>query len=153
MCGLEDVYHSCGHWGAQRFIDEPCIRSRTVSGHTLPCDYKETNGMANSKDLCSACKRASLATSEFAFESCEPLFPPASDSGPSSRSGSVSSAISEWSIVESIDSVESTASTRPVIRLKRLMSNGKIHWVSSVSKGLNWYWFGRRSKSESDIQG
>jgi hypothetical protein len=62
---------------------------------------------------------------------------------------SISSASSKRSSVDSIDSMQSTSS-RPIIRIKRL-SAGKIHWVSSVGKGLNWYWFGRRNKSESDI--
>lgn len=153
MCELEDVYHSCGHWGPQRFINEPCIRSRTtVSGHTLPCDYKETNGMANSKDLCSSCKRASLASSNTIPEFPEPLLPP--PLAPSSRSGSVSSAISE-SIVESAESMESVGSVgseRPVIRIKSL-SAGKIHWVSSMGEVLNWFWFGRRKESEANILG
>jgi hypothetical protein len=63
----------------------------------------------------------------------------------------VSSAISE-SGVESAKSVRSVGSERPVIRIKRL-SAGKIHWVSSMGEGLNWFWFGRRKESEADILG
>jgi len=117
--------------------------------------------MANSKSLCSSCKRTSITILELDFESDEPLFPPPSDSEALSlsRSGSVSSAVSEWSTstVESVGLTTSTTSTsttttRPVIRIRRL-SNGKIHWVSGVTKGLNWYWFGRRNKLDVDMQG
>jgi hypothetical protein len=143
MCQLEDIYHSCGHWGPQRFIGEHCIRSRTVSGHILPCDYKETNGMSNSEDFCPSCKRALRTYLEMGLKSSEPLLPP-----PSSRFGSVSSTSSEAPSMGSMASMQSP-SPRPVIRIKRL-SAGKIHWVSGAGKGLNWYWFGRRKNSESD---
>jgi hypothetical protein len=63
----------------------------------------------------------------------------------------VSSAISETS-VDGMESMGGVRSERPVIRIKRL-SAGKIHWVSSMGKGLNWFWFGRRKESGAGIIG
>jgi hypothetical protein len=56
MCITEHVYHSCGHWGQEQFIGEPCIRSRVISGQRIGCIYKETVGMANSREPCASCR-------------------------------------------------------------------------------------------------
>ncbi|RDI80334.1 hypothetical protein Vi05172_g9701 [Venturia inaequalis] len=164
MCELEDVYHTpCGHWGSQRFIHSPCIRSHTTStGHILPCHDKDINGMSNSKESCSACKLASVISLDFNFDTMEPVFPPSSIPTTSfgaisqmmERNGSVSSesSVESTSSIRSIRSIasarsesstSSTGSERPTIRLKSL-SAGKIHWIDGVGKGkgLNWFWFG-----------
>ncbi|KAF2397554.1 hypothetical protein EJ06DRAFT_559105 [Trichodelitschia bisporula] len=57
MCHMEHILHTCGHWGPERFIGEPCVRSRTSDGHQLGCLYKELLGMANSDAMCRSCQR------------------------------------------------------------------------------------------------
>jgi hypothetical protein len=57
MCITEHIYHSCGHWGKERFVGEPCVRSRVVCGQHMGCSYKETVGMANTGERCLNCKK------------------------------------------------------------------------------------------------
>ena len=57
MCTKEHVFHACGHWGQDRFLGEPCVRSRIVAGRPTACIYKEIVGMANSKKLCPTCRK------------------------------------------------------------------------------------------------
>jgi hypothetical protein len=62
MCITEHVHHSCGHWGQERFIGEPCIRSRKVADQHMGCAYKEIIGMANSSEPCFNCKKYLLSS-------------------------------------------------------------------------------------------
>jgi hypothetical protein len=57
MCYIEHVYHvSCRHWGRDRFVGEPCCRSRFVDGHGVACAYAEDMGSISSSELCSNCR-------------------------------------------------------------------------------------------------
>jgi len=57
MCQIEHVFHTpCSHWGRERFVGEPCIRSRVVEGRHVGCGYIENLGSTNSKELCYDCK-------------------------------------------------------------------------------------------------
>ncbi|KAF2874410.1 hypothetical protein BDV95DRAFT_332087 [Massariosphaeria phaeospora] len=57
MCFTEHVYHqSCRHWGRERFVGEPCPRSRIVDGRHTGCSYVENLGSTNSKDYCFNCR-------------------------------------------------------------------------------------------------
>ncbi|KAF2193718.1 hypothetical protein K469DRAFT_241304 [Zopfia rhizophila CBS 207.26] len=57
MCHTEHVFHRpCHHWGRERFVGEPCIRSRVVNGRRTGCGYIECLGSVNSNELCSDCK-------------------------------------------------------------------------------------------------
>lgn len=77
MCAIEDVFHNtCGHWGQQKFSGEPCIRSRSVSGIAIRCSYHEVIGMANSKDPCWLCKRASVSGSSSSLSKMPLTTPP-----------------------------------------------------------------------------
>jgi hypothetical protein len=56
MCRIEHVFHACGCWGPNRFVDI-CIRSRrdSVTGIEIGCGYHETIGMANIEESCIHC--------------------------------------------------------------------------------------------------
>lgn len=57
MCHTEHVFHRpCRHWGRERFVGEPCIRSRLVNGRHTGCSYRESLGSTNSNDYCCDCK-------------------------------------------------------------------------------------------------
>lgn len=57
MCYISHVYHQpCCHWGRDRFVGEPCCRSKCVSGHVVACTYAECLGSSNSSELCSECR-------------------------------------------------------------------------------------------------
>jgi hypothetical protein len=57
MCHTEHVFHRpCCHWGRERFVGEPCIRSRLVNGRHTGCSYRESLGSTNSNDYCCDCK-------------------------------------------------------------------------------------------------
>lgn len=57
MCHTEHVFHRpCCHWGRERFVGEPCIRSRLVNGRYTGCSYRESLGSTNSNDYCCDCK-------------------------------------------------------------------------------------------------
>jgi hypothetical protein len=57
MCYIEHVYHRpCCHWGRDRFIGEPCCRSRFANGFPIACTYAENIGSADNNELCSDCK-------------------------------------------------------------------------------------------------
>ncbi|KAF2203595.1 hypothetical protein GQ43DRAFT_256662 [Delitschia confertaspora ATCC 74209] len=57
MCHTEHVFHRpCCHWGRERFVGEPCIRSRVVGGRHTGCGYKESLGATNSNEYCCECR-------------------------------------------------------------------------------------------------
>jgi hypothetical protein len=57
MCYIEHVYHRpCCHWGRDRFVGEPCCRSRFSNDYPIACTYAENIGSVNSSELCSNCK-------------------------------------------------------------------------------------------------
>lgn len=57
MCYVEHVYHqACRHWGRDRFVGEPCCRSRFANGYPVACTYAEKMGSVNSNELCPDCK-------------------------------------------------------------------------------------------------
>ena len=57
MCRMEHVYHACGHWGRDRFLDgHPSYCSRLVGERYLPCGDNDVRGMTNSKEPCAQCR-------------------------------------------------------------------------------------------------
>jgi hypothetical protein len=57
MCYISHVYHRpCRHWGRDRFVGEPCYRSRRVDGYAVACTYAENVGSVNSSELCGECR-------------------------------------------------------------------------------------------------
>jgi len=57
MCRMEHVYHACGHWGRDRFLDgHPSYCSRLVGQRYLPCGDNDVRGMTNSKEPCAQCR-------------------------------------------------------------------------------------------------
>jgi hypothetical protein len=64
MCNLEHTYYIlCHHWGRNRFVGEPCIRSRYMGSTPLGCSYQEIIGMVN---LCSLCPRCAAGNARLA---------------------------------------------------------------------------------------
>lgn len=57
MCYVEHVYHRpCRHWGRDRFVGDPCCRSRFANGYHVPCTYADNMGSVNSNELCGDCR-------------------------------------------------------------------------------------------------
>jgi len=57
MCHTEHVFHRpCRHWGRERFVGEPCCRSRIVNGRHTGCGYIENLGSSNSDEYCHDCQ-------------------------------------------------------------------------------------------------
>ena len=58
MCYYEEPFHkTCGHWGNERFVGDPCCRSKIVVDRHVGCDNPQTLGAVNAIGDCPTCKR------------------------------------------------------------------------------------------------
>jgi hypothetical protein len=89
MCRTLNVFHlSCKHWGRDRFLGEPCARSRLVNGVWRPCTYVELCGADNTWALCPRCVSISKASNlNYTIHTMQAALLQSVEQGPEQRIG------------------------------------------------------------------